>query len=578
VTAVLVTRPGGASDPLVAELESRGYHVSAVPTVATRAPHVNWPDLSGFDWVVVTSAAGVDALPDVPAGPRWAAVGQATAGALRARGVEADFVPQESSGASLASELPDPADVRVLLVRASAADPDLPDGLRKRGASVTEITAYETVEGPAESAAPLRNALARPDLAAVVFASGSAVRGFIKLGGGSSLPAITIGPRTTTAARAAGFTVVAEAAAPGVEELAAAVERAVEHRHPTVWRQTGPSFRHQARVWRQTGRIGADRPRRLRSSPALRALVRETRLHPAQLIAPLFVVSGRGMRHEIPSLKGHHRLSPDQALEKAHELAELGIGGVLLFGIPESKDAVGSGADDRSGPVPETLRLMRREGLPIALAADVCLCEYTSHGHCGVLDGEKVDNDASLPRLAAAAITYAEAGADIVGPSAMMDGQVAVLRSGLDGAGFVDTAIMAYASKHASAFYGPFRDAAGSAPSFGDRKSYQMDPANAHEALREMQLDADEGADILMVKPGLTSLDLLARARDRFDLPLAAYQVSGEAAMIEAAAQHGWIDRRSAILESITAIVRAGAGIVITYFAEDLASWLREGR
>ena len=322
----------------------------------------------------------------------------------------------------------------------------------------------------------------------------------------------------------------------------------------------------------------APRPRRLRSSPALRALVRETRLHPAQLIAPLFVTSGRGQRREIPSLKGHDRLSPDLALHKAHELAELGIGGVLLFGIPDSKDTVGSGAEDPHGPVPETLRLLRREGLPIALAADVCLCEYTSHGHCGVLEGEKVDNDASLPRLAAAAVAYAEAGADIVGPSAMMDGQVAALRSGLDGEGFVDTAIMAYASKHASTFYGPFRDAAGSTPSFGDRKSYQMDPANAHEALREMQLDADEGADILMVKPGLTSLDLLARARDRFDLPLAAYQVSGEAAMIEAAAQHGWIDRRGAILESITAIVRAGAGIVITYFAADVASWLREAR
>ncbi len=261
----------------------------------------------------------------------------------------------------------------------------------------------------------------------------------------------------------------------------------------------------------------APRPRRLRSSPALRALVRETRLHPAQLIAPLFVTSGRGQRREIPSLKGHDRLSPDLALQKAHELAELGIGGVLLFGIPDSKDTVGSGAEDPHGPVPETLRLLRREGLPIALAADVCLCEYTSHGHCGVLEGEKVDNDASLPRLAAAAIAYAEAGADIVGPSAMMDGQVAALRSGLDGEGFVDTAIMAYASKHASTFYGPFRDAAGSTPSFGDRKSYQMDPANAHEALREMQLDADEGADILMVKPGLTSLDLLARCAKHVD-------------------------------------------------------------
>ncbi len=323
---------------------------------------------------------------------------------------------------------------------------------------------------------------------------------------------------------------------------------------------------------------GSERPRRLRANSALRALVRETRLDPSQLVAPLFVISGHDERHEIPSLKGHHRITPDLALREAHRLAELGIGGVLLFGIPDSKDPEGSGAEDPRGPVPETLRLLRREGLPIALIADVCLCEYTSHGHCGVLDGEKVDNDASLPRLAAAAIVYAEAGADIVGPSAMMDGQVAALRSGLDGAGFSDTAVMAYASKQASSFYGPFRDAAGSTPSFGDRKSYQMDPANGREAMREMELDAAEGADILMVKPAITSLDLLAQARNRFDLSLAAYQVSGEAAMIEAAAERGWVNRRGAVLESLMAIARAGAGIVITYFAADTATWLREDR
>ena len=323
---------------------------------------------------------------------------------------------------------------------------------------------------------------------------------------------------------------------------------------------------------------GVERPRRLRSNPALRNLVRETRLHPAQLIAPLFVINGRAQRHEIASLKGHYRVTPDLALDEARRFAELGIGGVLLFGIPDVKDAEGSAAEDPRGPVPETLRLLRREGLPLALAADVCLCEYTSHGHCGVLDGERIDNDASLPRLAAAAIAYAEAGADILGPSAMMDGQVAALRSGLDGAGFADAAIMAYASKQASGFYAPFREAAGSTPSFGDRKSYQMDPANGREAMREMELDADEGADILMVKPAITSLDLLARARVRFDLPLAAYQVSGEAAMIEAAAERGWVDRRTAALESLTAIVRAGAGIVITYFAADVATSLREDR
>jgi porphobilinogen synthase len=323
---------------------------------------------------------------------------------------------------------------------------------------------------------------------------------------------------------------------------------------------------------------GSERPRRLRSTSPLRALVRETRLDPTQFVAPLFVVSGRGRRDEISSLKGHSRLSPDLALAEAHRLAALGVGGVLLFGIPDAKDPEGSAAADRQGPVAETLRMLKAEKLPLALVADVCLCEYTTHGHCGVLHGDRVDNDATLPLLAEAAITYAESGADIVAPSAMMDGQVAALRSGLDGGGLEGTAIMAYASKHASAFYAPFREAAGSTPGFGDRKTYQMDPANARDALREMDLDAQEGADILMVKPAITSLDLLARARDRFDVPLAAYQVSGEAAMIEAAAERGWIDRRGAILETLTAITRAGAGIVMTYFAADAAAWLRETR
>jgi porphobilinogen synthase len=323
---------------------------------------------------------------------------------------------------------------------------------------------------------------------------------------------------------------------------------------------------------------GAERPRRLRANPALRALVRETRLDPGQLVAPLFVVSGRRRRDEIPSLKGHARISPDLALAEAHRLAELGVGGILLFGIPDSKDVRGEAAADESGPVPETLRLLKAEKLPLALAADVCLCEYTTHGHCGVLEGDRIDNDATLPLLAEAAVAYAESGADVVAPSAMMDGQVAALRSGLDSAGFRDTAIIAYASKHASVFYGPFREAAGSTPSFGDRKSYQMDPANGREALRELELDAEEGADILMVKPAITSLDLLARARDQFNLPLAAYQVSGEAAMIEAAAERGWIDRRGAILESLTAIRRAGADVIVSYFAADVAEWLKEAR
>jgi porphobilinogen synthase len=518
--------------------------------VTVRPADVAWPNLEEFDWIVVTSAAGVAALPQVSGGPRWAAVGEATARALRERGINVDVVPAQASGVALAAAIPEVKGKRIALVRASHADPDLPSALRERGAVVDEVRAYETVEGPAESAPALQQALREEDVAAVVFASGSAVRGFVKLGGGANLPAITIGPRTSAAARQAGFVVAAEATAQDVKQMAAAVERSVSKT--------------------------ADRPRRLRSSPALRNLVRETRLHPAQLIAPLFVVAGRGRRQEIASLKGHARLSPDLALREAHRLAELGVGGVLLFGIPDAKDASGSGAEDPSGPVPQTLRLLRSEGLPLALVADVCLCEYTSHGHCGILDGERVDNDATLPRLAAAAVAYAEAGAHIVGPSAMMDGQVAALRGGLDVAGLTDTAIMAYSSKHASSLYVPFREAAGSAPSFGDRKSYQMDVANAREALREMELDAGEGADILMVKPAITSLDLLARARERFELPLAAYQVSGEAAMIEAAAERGWLDRREAVVESLTAIARAGAAITITYFSADVAAWLRE--
>jgi porphobilinogen synthase len=317
-----------------------------------------------------------------------------------------------------------------------------------------------------------------------------------------------------------------------------------------------------------------ERTRRMRATAARRALVRETRLSPAQLVMPLFVVSGHGRREPIPSMPGQARLSPDLVVELAGELASLGVGGVMLFGIPDAKDDEGAAAADPAGPVPEAIRRLRATGVQLAVAADVCLCEYTTHGHCGIVSGDRIDNDATLPRLADAAVAYADAGADIVAPSGMMDGQVAAIRAGLDAAGLVDTAILAYASKHASALYGPFRDAADSTPAFGDRRSHQMDPGNAREALRELAIDAAEGADMLMVKPAITSLDLLARARQRFDLPLAAYQVSGELAMLEAAAERGWLDRQRAALELLTAIARAGADVILTYLARDAASWL----
>ncbi|MDQ3938457.1 MAG: porphobilinogen synthase [Chloroflexota bacterium] len=320
------------------------------------------------------------------------------------------------------------------------------------------------------------------------------------------------------------------------------------------------------------------RPRRLRRTPALRNLVRETRLHPQMLVAPLFVRPGSGVREAIAALPGVDRVSPDEAVRDAERWAELGLGGVLLFGLPEAKDEAGSGAWLEGGIVQQALRRLRQAELPLVLVADTCLCEYTSHGHCGpVLADGQVDNDAALDSLARTAVAQAAAGADIVAPSAMMDGQVASLRRALDEAGLAQTALMAYAAKAASAFYGPFREAADSTPSFGDRRGYQMDPANRHEALREMALDVEEGADILLVKPALPQLDIVAEARRRWDLPIAAYQVSGEYAMLAAAAERGWLDRRRATLETLTGIVRAGASIVVSYAAPDVARWLRAG-
>jgi porphobilinogen synthase len=296
------------------------------------------------------------------------------------------------------------------------------------------------------------------------------------------------------------------------------------------------------------------------------------------LVAAIFVRPGRGRREPIESLPGVARLSPDVAVEHVERLAEIGVGGVLLFGLPARKDDVGSEASDDDAAVQETLRAIRSVGRPIVAIADTCLCEYTDHGHCGPIAADgSVDNDLALARLAVTAVSQARAGADVVAPSAMMDGQVAAVRSALDASGHQATAIMAYASKHASAFYGPFREAADSAPTFGDRQGYQLDPANGREALREMAIDVAEGADLLLVKPALPALDLIAAARSRFDLPIAAYQVSGEYAMLAAAAERGWLDARRSMLESLTGIVRAGAGIVITYAALEVATWLREG-
>jgi porphobilinogen synthase len=319
------------------------------------------------------------------------------------------------------------------------------------------------------------------------------------------------------------------------------------------------------------------RLRRLRRTPALRALVRETRLSPEQFVAPLFVRQGKGRREAIVSLPGVHRLSPDEAVAEAERLRAAGVGAVILFGIPERKDEAGSEAWNDAGPLQETVRRLKRDVPGLAVMTDVCLDEYTSHGHCGVVRDGDVDNDATLPLLAKTALSHAKAGADVVAPSDMMDGRVAAIRRELDGAGFSGVAILAYAAKAASAYYGPFREAADSAPKFGDRRSYQMDGANRREAMREIALDVEEGADAVMVKPALAYLDVIRDARERFDLPIAAYNVSGEYAMVKAAAANGWIDERRIVLETLTSIVRAGADFVLTYHAGDAARWLKEG-
>ncbi len=313
------------------------------------------------------------------------------------------------------------------------------------------------------------------------------------------------------------------------------------------------------------------RLRRFRATPALRALVRETTLEPGDLVAPLFVCHGDKIRRPIASMPGQAQLSVDEAVREVEELARLGVGGVILFGIPEKKDAVGSEGYAKDGIVPRALRAMRAAAPGLTLWADVCLCEYTDHGHCGVLAGDRVDNDKSLPLLARAAVTYAEAGADIVAPSDMMDGRVGAIRKALDAAGFAETPIVSYAAKYASAFYGPFREAAGSSPQFGDRRGYQMDPSNSDEALREVALDLEEGADMVMVKPALPYLDIIRRVKERFGVPVAAYNVSGEYSMLKAAAERGWLDGERAALETLTAIRRAGADVILTYHAKEIA-------
>jgi porphobilinogen synthase len=317
------------------------------------------------------------------------------------------------------------------------------------------------------------------------------------------------------------------------------------------------------------------RPRRLRRSEALRNLVRETRLTTAGLIYPMFVCPGTKVRQEVSSMPGVYQQSVDQIVEECREVESLGIPGIILFGLPETKDARGASSLGADGVVQRAIEAIRKAELKLLVMTDVCLCEYTDHGHCGVLEDGDVANDATVVILAQQALSHARAGADIVAPSDMMDGRVAAIREILDQHKFENIAILSYAAKYCSGFYGPFREAAQSAPQFGDRRSYQMDPANVREALKEVALDLDEGADMVMVKPALPYLDVIRQVRDAFDVPVAAYNVSGEYAMVKAAAQKGWLDEQRVVLEILTGIQRAGAGIILTYHAKDVARWLK---
>jgi porphobilinogen synthase len=317
------------------------------------------------------------------------------------------------------------------------------------------------------------------------------------------------------------------------------------------------------------------RGRRLRRNEALRGLVRETRLNTGGLIYPMFVCPGQKVRQEVSSMPGVFQQSADQIVEECREVESLGIPGVILFGLPEKKDARGMSSTAADGVVQRAIEAIRKAKLKLLVITDVCLCEYTDHGHCGVIEDGEVANDATLDILAKQAVSHARAGADIVAPSDMMDGRVGVIREALDDHKFENTSILAYAAKYSSAFYGPFREAAQSTPQFGDRRGYQMDPANAREALREVEMDLDEGADMVMVKPALPYLDIIRRVRDEFDVPVAAYNVSGEYAMVKAAAQKGWLDEQRVVMEILTGIQRAGAEIILTYHAKDAARWLR---
>ena len=626
---VLITRSPERSLALVDALQEAGASALLLPLIDfERAPDQHSLDVAcdalgagAFDWLVVSSATTVHVLTAkaaerglspaqwIPPATRIAAVGAATRRLLEDRGLEVALTPEdEQSAAGLLAVWPG-GDGKVLLPQADIASPRLAGGLSAAGSNVTAVTAYRTVDYPAAAERrlaipavsggadrqPPSYALLTPEIAAaelaagrldaVIAASPSAARRIHELSPLRGCRLVAIGRSTADQADALGLPVAAIAAEPSPDGLVAAVVAALRRTEDaggetTLTRGT-PASGHphttHTNAKDRTMTFPSHRPRRLRTTPAMRRLTAETRLAPAELILPAFIREGLAEPNPITSMPGVVQHTTETLKRAAAEAVELGLGGIMLFGIPETRDAEGTASLDPDGVLNKAIRDVRAEvGDDLVVMSDVCLDEFTDHGHCGVLDADGyVDNDRTVEIYARMAVAQADAGAHMLGPSGMMDGQIAAIRAALDGAGHTNTSLIAYAAKYASAFYGPFREAVDSQLE-GDRRTYQMDAGNRTEALREVELDLAEGADIVMVKPAMSYLDIVADVAAMSPVPVAAYQISGEYAMIEAAAANGWIDRQAAITESVLGIRRAGAHMVLTYWAAELAGWLKE--
>ena len=604
---IVVTRSPERAAGMIAEIEALGGQALSFPSIAIDRDGA-FPDfeeamrrLEDYDFVVVTSANVAKALAETRSdlqGPSYIAIGDATAEALEALGLKVFARPEEAVSERIAGLMGEVEGKRVLIPGSDIARGLAAEELRGLGAAVDEVVAYRTKPGEGEAQAL---AEIRKGVDALLFTSPSTAVNFRALFGGTAgagtATVACIGPITAAKARDLGFRVDVVARKQSVAGLLSAL---ADFWNDAVEGSDGASSaddsRRYAMNYDDTYSTGSapvlvSKPRRLRLGAGLRGMVRETRLSADDLIYPLFVTHGKGLRREIASMPGVFQLSVDMLAAEALEVAALGIPAVILFGIPATKDEFGSESFAADGIVQLAIREIKRAAPELVVVTDVCLCEYTESGHCGLLHhrdpvGEPgqaglpegyVLNDETLPLLAKTAVSHARAGADLVAPSGMMDGMVGAIRRALDAAGYSHLPILSYSVKYASGFYGPFRDAANGAPSFGDRTSHQMDPANVREALREARLDVAEGADMLMVKPALAYLDVIRQTRDLVpELPLVAYNVSGEYAMVKAGALRGWIDERRVTLEILLGMKRAGADLIISYHAKDAARWLAE--